>query len=95
MPLLTNYSSWRVNLKEIQKQVHGWSNHSEVLFVADFPGMHLENYIEMEFTNVTVTVLEGTITLEQGNNNNTLAKGGENGSTIFHPHKIFFLSLKL
>ncbi|EEB12966.1 vitamin k-dependent gamma-carboxylase, putative [Pediculus humanus corporis] len=92
MPLLTNYSSWRVNLKEIQKQVHGWSNHSEVLFVADFPGMHLENYIEMEFTNVTVTVLEGTITLEQGNNNNTLAKGDFAKINEGTFHKIYTIS---
>lgn len=83
MPLLSDLSSWRRTLYELRNEVHDWSNYSEVLFVADFPGLHLENYIAPEFANVTITVLQGIIILEQHNEtketkpvNITLVKGG-------------------
>lgn len=34
----------------------------DALFVADFPGMYLENYVTADFTNVSLTVLEGEVT---------------------------------
>ncbi|CAD1479526.1 unnamed protein product, partial [Heterotrigona itama] len=49
-------------LEEIQQHVYTWSNDTDVLFVADFPRMHLDNYISKNFTNVTLTVLEGEVT---------------------------------
>ncbi|KAG6797464.1 Vitamin K-dependent gamma-carboxylase [Apis mellifera caucasica] len=52
----------RYKLEEIQQQIYTWSNDTDVLFVADFPGMHLDNYITKNFTNVTLTVLEGEVT---------------------------------
>ncbi|KAG7208609.1 hypothetical protein KM043_014817 [Ampulex compressa] len=62
MPLLTQYNSYRYKLAEIQQHVYTWSNYTDVLFVADFPGLQLENYICNDFTNVTLTVLEGEVT---------------------------------
>ncbi|KAK9298714.1 hypothetical protein QLX08_008077 [Tetragonisca angustula] len=62
MPLLSEYNSYRYKLDEIQQHVYTWSNDTDVLFVADFPGMHLDNYISNNFTNVTLTVLEGEVT---------------------------------
>ncbi|XP_011696419.1 PREDICTED: vitamin K-dependent gamma-carboxylase [Wasmannia auropunctata] len=62
MPLLTQYSSYRHKMDEIQQHVYTWSNYTDVLFVADFPGMYLENYISTDFANVSLTVLEGEIT---------------------------------
>lgn len=53
---------FRYKLEEIQQQIYTWSNDTDVLFVADFPGMHLDNYITKNFTNVTLTVLEGEVT---------------------------------
>lgn len=38
IPLLTQYSNLRSSLSDIQKHVYSWSNYSDVLFVADFPG---------------------------------------------------------
>ncbi|XP_034183188.2 gamma-glutamyl carboxylase [Osmia lignaria lignaria] len=61
MPLLSQYNSYRYKLEEIQQHVYTWSNDTDVLFVADFPGMHLDNYISKNFTNVTLTVLEGEV----------------------------------
>ncbi|XP_076163553.1 gamma-glutamyl carboxylase isoform X2 [Ptiloglossa arizonensis] len=59
MPLLSQYNSYRYRLEQIQQHVYSWSNDTDVLFVADFPGMYLDNYIDKNFTNVTLTVLEG------------------------------------
>ncbi|KZC12277.1 Vitamin K-dependent gamma-carboxylase [Dufourea novaeangliae] len=67
MPLLSQYSSYRYKIEEIQQHVYTWSNDTDVLFVADFPGMHLDNYIAKNFTNVSLTVLEGEVTYSDEN----------------------------
>lgn len=73
------YSSilFRYKLEEIQQQIYTLSNDTDVLFVADFPGMHLDNYITKNFTNVTLTVLEGEVTYsdEKQEREITVAKG--------------------
>lgn len=51
----------RYKMDEIQQHVYTWSNYTDVLFVADFPGMYLENYISNDFANVSLTVLEGEV----------------------------------
>ncbi|KAG7299861.1 hypothetical protein JYU34_016881 [Plutella xylostella] len=61
MPLLSDATSLRGTLDEIREEVHGWSNHSDVIFVADFPGYELENYLPEDLTNVTLTVLGGRV----------------------------------
>lgn len=71
-------------LDNIQRRVFAWSNYTDVLFVADFPGMFLENYVDDELTNVTIGVLEGEIVLHDGdvedesgrNEGWTIGKGG-------------------
>ncbi|KAL6255246.1 hypothetical protein P5V15_013584 [Pogonomyrmex californicus] len=65
MPLLTQYNSYRQKMDEIQQHVYTWSNYTDVLFVADFPGMYLENYISSDFANVSLTVLEGEVTYSE------------------------------
>lgn len=41
MPLLTDLTTWRDDIAELEHQVHSWSNHTDTLFVADFPGKTL------------------------------------------------------
>ncbi|KAL0099045.1 hypothetical protein PUN28_020235 [Cardiocondyla obscurior] len=65
MPLLTQYNSYRHKMDEIEQHVYTWSNYTDVLFVADFPGMFLENYISTDFANVSLTVLEGEVTYSE------------------------------
>ncbi|XP_012228359.1 vitamin K-dependent gamma-carboxylase [Linepithema humile] len=65
MPLLTQYNSYRYKMDEIQQHVYTWSNYTDVLFVADFPRMYLENYISNDFANVSLTVLEGEVTYNE------------------------------
>lgn len=38
LPLLTEYSDFREKMFAIEKEVYEWSNATNVLFVADFPG---------------------------------------------------------
>lgn len=54
--------AFRYEMEKILKHVYTWSNYTDVLFVADFPDMHLESYISTDFTNVSLTVLEGEVT---------------------------------
>ncbi|KAF4523661.1 hypothetical protein B566_EDAN006031 [Ephemera danica] len=65
MPLMLEFSTWRSTMNEIEEQVFSWSNQSDVLFVADFPGLTLENYIGPEMKNVSLTVLYGQVIFEQ------------------------------
>ncbi|KAL2733750.1 vitamin K-dependent gamma-carboxylase isoform X1 [Vespula squamosa] len=64
-------------MNDIQKDVYSWSNYTDVLFVADFPSMSLENYISSDFTNVSLTVLEGEVAYNEENQMEsvTLKKG--------------------
>ncbi|XP_028048732.2 vitamin K-dependent gamma-carboxylase isoform X2 [Monomorium pharaonis] len=72
MPLLTQYSSYRYKMDEIQQHVFTWSNYTDVLFVADFPGMYLENYISTDFANVSLTVLKGEVTYSKEKSMNVI-----------------------
>jgi vitamin K-dependent gamma-carboxylase len=38
MPLLTEFNSWREQMLKLEKEVYSWSEYSDVIFVADFPG---------------------------------------------------------
>ncbi|XP_053596618.1 vitamin K-dependent gamma-carboxylase isoform X1 [Microplitis demolitor] len=62
MPLLTQLSSYRKKMDEITRHVYSWSNFTDVFFVADYPGMMLENYFSEDFSNISLTILEGEVT---------------------------------
>lgn len=38
LPVLTEYNDFRIKINQITEQVYTWSNYSDVLFIADFPG---------------------------------------------------------
>uniref|UniRef100_A0A182M8H7 HTTM-like domain-containing protein n=1 Tax=Anopheles culicifacies TaxID=139723 RepID=A0A182M8H7_9DIPT len=62
LPLLHQFSSLRDTLiRRKTEEVLGWSNHSDVLFIADFPGLTLRNYVGEDLYNVSLTVLQGTV----------------------------------
>ncbi|XP_064603539.1 vitamin K-dependent gamma-carboxylase-like [Liolophura sinensis] len=63
LPLLVDLSSWREELKNISKTFRNETEATDVVFVADFPGLHLENYIQ-EHLNTTLKVLRGEIRVE-------------------------------
>jgi vitamin K-dependent gamma-carboxylase len=63
-PVLSEYNDLRSQMNRISQNVFSWSNYSDVLFIADFPGLHLENFITEDLRNVTLTVLEGEVFYE-------------------------------
>lgn len=61
LPLLTELTDQRPHLMTISEHVFGWSNYSDVLFIADFPGLSLDNYVAKSADNVSLTVLDGAV----------------------------------
>lgn len=64
LPLMTYLTPMRSQITEMAKTVFEWSNYSDVLFVADYPKMRLENFITADLENVTLKVLRGQIVFE-------------------------------
>ena len=59
-PLLTELSPWREKLIQIRNELREKSNFSEITFVADFPGLFLENFVA-EDLNTSLTLLRGKL----------------------------------
>ncbi|OWF37824.1 vitamin K-dependent gamma-carboxylase-like [Mizuhopecten yessoensis] len=76
-PLLVDLSDWRQKLSEIQAELHSSSNYTDVVFVADFPGLTLENYIQPDLGNTSITLLKGEVIVEivDRKRNYTLTEG--------------------
>ncbi|CAF0789380.1 unnamed protein product [Didymodactylos carnosus] len=62
-PLLTNLSDWRTRMQQIEHDLSNKSQNVLVTFVADFPDLHLENFIPYDL-NTTIEVLEGKVIVE-------------------------------
>lgn len=77
LPLLREFSHLRKEMTEISRDVYSWNNYTDLMFVADFPGLTMDNYIVPEMDNVTLTVLRGTVKLQQENESDasSLSKG--------------------
>ncbi|XP_076799708.1 vitamin K-dependent gamma-carboxylase-like [Clavelina lepadiformis] len=75
LPVLTELSNWREKLKSIRSEHKNQT--LSVVFVADFPGMELENFVHEDFKNTTVEVLKGRISvhLDSDKSNLTLSEG--------------------
>lgn len=86
-PLLTKLSSWRETLKKIKSEIRE-DNSTDIVFVADFPGLHLENYIAPEIKS-NVTVLQGTVIVEQNNKNVTVIKNETLDIDSNATHKVY------
>lgn len=70
-PLLTGLTPWRERLREIETKTFAESNISDVTFVADFPGLLLENYIDADLV-ANLTVLHGHVNVEIDDTNTTV-----------------------
>ncbi|XP_058065324.1 vitamin K-dependent gamma-carboxylase [Anopheles bellator] len=69
LPLLQQLTVRRTDMRRLTDTVLGWSNHSDVMFIADFPGLTLRNYVANELYNVSLTVLNGTVRVETDTDN--------------------------
>lgn len=86
-PLLTELSPWRETLVKI-KSVTRQDNATDIVFVADFPGLYLENYITPAIKS-NVTVLQGTVIVEQDNENVTVRKNETLEIDANATHKVY------
>lgn len=86
-PLLTELSPWRETLDKI-KSVTRQDNATDIVFVADFPGLYLENYIAPAIKS-NVTVLQGTVVVEQDNENVTVRKNETLEIDANATHKVY------
>ena len=59
MPLLTGLSDWRTKLKELEKEIE--TEDIDVTFVADYPGLSLENYLSPDLDNTTIELMGGQV----------------------------------
>ena len=55
LPLLVDLSDWRGKLAEIQKSIHENVNDTDVVFVADFPGI-LESQCDTTYYNAMLDI---------------------------------------
>ncbi|KAL1139075.1 hypothetical protein AAG570_009136 [Ranatra chinensis] len=77
LPLLKQFSPFRKTIQELSRDVYSWSNHSEAIFVADFPGFHIKNSLPDTFENVTLNLFEGEVILELENIENISLEAGK------------------
>ncbi|MPC40871.1 Vitamin K-dependent gamma-carboxylase [Portunus trituberculatus] len=61
LPVVTELDHWRERLYRQQESKDESVSLAEKLFVADFPGLTLENYLSADLENVTLEVLKGEV----------------------------------
>ncbi|KAM9455679.1 vitamin K-dependent gamma-carboxylase [Clarias gariepinus] len=88
MPLLVDLSPWRNKFEEIEGTL---DNQTEVVFIADFPGLHLENYVSEDLGNTSVQVLQGNVKVEivDEKKNYTLTSGEKIQLPAGAYHKVY------
>ena len=57
MPLLSHLNGWREKLKELKQEIE--DENIDVTFVADYPGLTLENFLAVDMDNTTIELLGG------------------------------------
>ena len=50
-PLMVDLSDWREKLQELEKGVYNKSNDTDVVFIADFPGILIYQKIKIQIKN--------------------------------------------
>ncbi|XP_062493656.1 vitamin K-dependent gamma-carboxylase [Pezoporus occidentalis] len=74
LPLLLELSPWRQRLQELESSL---DPHTDVVFIADFPGLHLENFVSEDLGNTSLRVLRGEVLVElvEQHRNHSLREG--------------------
>ncbi|XP_061396203.1 vitamin K-dependent gamma-carboxylase [Musca vetustissima] len=96
LPLLTELNHMRPRLRNIADDVLSWNNYSDVMFVADFPGLTLDHFISPDLTNVSLTILEGHVRYKSDDENESyfLTAGKSIGLPAGVMHHITTLGMK-
>ncbi|TMS07932.1 Vitamin K-dependent gamma-carboxylase [Larimichthys crocea] len=91
MPLLVDLSPWRTKFQEIEGSL---DNQTEIVFIADFPGLHLENFVSEDLGNTSIHVLQGQVNVEvvAEKKNYTLQPGEQTKVPAGDYHKVYTVS---
>nr|XP_006819627.1 PREDICTED: vitamin K-dependent gamma-carboxylase-like [Saccoglossus kowalevskii] len=91
LPLLVELSPWRSKFAEIKETL---DSDTDVVFVADFPDLYLENFVSEDLRNTSVQVLSGRIRIHiESNDTNVFVSEGEKVQLpAGEYHKIFTIS---
>lgn len=91
MPLLVDLSPWRTKFQEIEDTL---DNQTEVVFIADFPGLHLENFVSEDLGNTSLQVLQGELSVEivEEGKNYTIKEGEKMQLPAGEYHKAYTVS---
>uniref|UniRef100_A0A8C2TMZ4 Vitamin K-dependent gamma-carboxylase n=1 Tax=Coturnix japonica TaxID=93934 RepID=A0A8C2TMZ4_COTJA len=91
LPLLLELSPWREKLQELESGLDG---HTDVVFIADFPGLHLENFVSEDLGNTSLRVLQGDVLLElvEQQRNHSLHQGDSMQLPAGQYHKVHTVS---
>ncbi|XP_041825213.1 vitamin K-dependent gamma-carboxylase [Melanotaenia boesemani] len=91
MPLLVDLSPWRTKFQEIEGSL---DNQTEIVFIADFPGLHLENFVSEDLGNTSIHVLQGQVNVEvvEEKKNHTLQPGQKIKVPAGAYHKVYTVS---
>ncbi|XP_071547646.1 vitamin K-dependent gamma-carboxylase [Panulirus ornatus] len=61
LPLASSLSPWRDRLPRLLQEAQLVSPAADAVFVADFPGLTLENFLSEDLSNITLEVLQGEV----------------------------------
>nr|CAB3248933.1 vitamin K-dependent gamma-carboxylase [Phallusia mammillata] len=62
LPVLSELSDWRTKLRSLKQEYRNQT--IDVVFVADFPGMSLNNFVQEDFGNASLEVLQGEVSVK-------------------------------
>ncbi|XP_030057540.1 vitamin K-dependent gamma-carboxylase [Microcaecilia unicolor] len=90
-PLLVDLSPWRLKFQEVENSL---DNQTEVVFIADFPGLYLENFVSEDLGNTSIHLLKGEVAVEivKEEKNYTLKEGEKMQLPAGEYHKVFTVS---
>ncbi|NXI87153.1 VKGC carboxylase, partial [Rhipidura dahli] len=93
LPLLVDLSPWRQQLQELEAQLDG---HTDTVFIADFPGLYLENFVSEDLGNTSLRVLRGKVLVElvEQQQNHSLQEGEGMQLPAGQYHKVHTVSLE-
>ncbi|XP_024155240.1 vitamin K-dependent gamma-carboxylase [Oryzias melastigma] len=91
MPLLVDLSPWRTKFQEIESSL---DNQTEIVFIADFPGLHLENFVSEDLGNTSIHMLQGKVIVEvvEEKKNYTLQPNEQINVPAGAYHKVYTVS---
>ncbi|XP_053573784.1 vitamin K-dependent gamma-carboxylase isoform X2 [Bombina bombina] len=90
-PLLVDLSPWRAKFQEVGNSI---DNQTDVVFIADFPELHLENFVSEDLGNTSIHILQGEVNVEivKEAKNFSLKEGDHMQLPAGEYHKVFTVS---